>query len=138
MVARSGNFRDRHPSAKTAIKALVTTCLVTGGANLPKETLGQNTGQGNIHHLLLDAHFQEPRPGFVGHAAVQTGEDEMTCHGGTNRDPSRFDITDLAHHDDLRILPQKILEAESEIHLTGRINLNLGTAINISLNGIFD
>ena len=61
----------------------------------------------------------------------------MACERGLNRNLRGFCITNLPHHDDIRVLAKYGAQAASERHIHAGIHLRLSYAFQFIFHGIF-
>ena len=75
-----------------------------------REPLRRDQVERRRHVERLEAHVEHTgnRTGAV--VGVQSGQHEVSCERGLDRDTPCGKITDLTHHDDVRVLAQKRLE----------------------------
>jgi hypothetical protein len=68
---------------------------------------------------------------------VQRAEHEVTGEGRLDGDATGIDIADLAHHDDVRVLPQQRPQGGGELEAGLVVHLKLVDAHQVVLDGVF-
>src|SRR3990172_10148108 len=88
--------------------------MLAAGTNQPNESLSQHTVQRGYEMVRLDSHVQKSAQHIHDIVGVNGGKNEVACQGGLNGDLSSFGITNLAHHDLVRIVAQNRAKAARE------------------------
>ena len=88
--------------------------FLAGLADAARQPLGHDDVARGGDQERLDAHVEQTADGAGGVVGVERGEDEVAGEGGLDRDLGRLVVADLAHHDDVRVLPQEGAQGRGE------------------------
>ena len=85
-----------------------------------------------------DAHVAHARERGWGIIGVQRGQYQVASERGLDGDLCGLEVANLAHHDDIRVLPEKCPKTIYECHPCHWVDLSLVGARNMVFNWIFD
>ena len=101
------------------------------------QTLRQNPAQHRGERIVLQPHVTQPRHRGGGRIRVQRRQHEPSEQGRVRGDLGGLAIADLAHHDDIRILPhdgaEELLEGQSDLLM----HLHLRDAVQPEFDRVF-
>ena len=80
-------------------------------ANSPHEALGNGNVERGGNEKGGDVEIEKPRDGRRRVVRVERRKEQVARQGRLHGNARRFLVANLAHHDDVRILPQKRAEA---------------------------
>ena len=86
----------------------------------------------------VDAELEEPRDRGRRVVRVKRGEDHVAGERRLQRDLRRLAVADLAHHDDVRILPEDVAERLGEAEPDLRLHGDLVERLDDDLDRILD
>ena len=107
-------------------------------AEAANEPLGLQNPKRRSQQERLDSHVGQSIDGRERIVRVNGREDEVAGERGAKADAGRFRVADFAHHDDVRILPQKRPEGSGEGQTDLRLHLDLIDSLELVLDGVFD
>jgi hypothetical protein len=99
--------------------------------------LGQNPDDARPHQKCLDLHLDQPGDGAGRVVGVDGGEHQVSGERRMDRDLGRLPVADLAHHDDVGILPQERTKRAGEGEADLRMHVHLMDAAYLVLDRIF-
>lgn len=109
-----------------------------GGTDAADEALGEDAVEGGGDEERFDAHVDEACDGAGGIVGVEGGEDLMAGEGGADGDFGGLGIADFADHDDIGILAEDGTEAGGEGEAAAGFDGDLGYAVELIFDGVFD
>src|SRR5579862_6638 len=74
---------------------------------------------------MFNAHVRKPRHGARRVIGVQCTEDQVPCERRAHGDLCGLQVANLAHHDDVRILPDDVPQSRGKSEANLRVDLNL-------------
>ena len=101
------------------------TALLTNRANEP---LRDKRFHNRSEQEWFDIHVEQACYPADCVIRVQRAENEVARHGCANRDVRRFHVANLAHHHDVRILPQNVAQAAGKREINFRFHVHLQNA----------
>ncbi len=119
-----------HVRVRGQVQQLQLVCLRAVGrfavrADAPHQPLGDDAAQGVCDEIRLHADVQQPVDGRHGVVRMERGQNEVACDGGADGDGARLAVADLAHGDDVRVLPQNGAQAGGKRHARFFVDLAL-------------
>ena len=125
------------PAADPGRPLIQRTHLPARGADRPGQPLGEDGVHRAGHQIRLDAEIEETRRRGRRVVRMEGREDEVAGQRGLDRDRGRFEIPDLAHHDDVGILADDRPEPLCKRQPLLDRNLGLGHARELVLDRVF-
>ena len=112
--------------------------LPAGRAQRARQPLRHHPDQRGLQQVGRHTQIQQPRDGTGRIVGVQRGDHQVPGQRRLHRHLRRFQIADLAHHDDVRILPHQRADAIGKAQIDGRLHLHLVEAVFHHLDRILD
>src|SRR4051812_19875303 len=106
-------------------------------AELAGETLGEDEVDGARHEERLDAHVEEAGDGSRSVIGVERREHQVARQSGLDADFRRFEVSDLADHDDVGVLAEEAAEGGGEVEADVLVHLHLVDAGEVEFDRIF-
>src|SRR5438046_2961472 len=97
-------------------------------ANRAHQSLGDKRFHDRSEQERLHIHVEQTSDAADRVVRVQRAENKVTGHRCADRDVRRLDVTNLAHHDNVRVLPQNVTQAFGEGKIDLRFHVNLRDA----------
>ena len=118
-----------------AVDLLLLLAVWADGAH---QALGHDRLDRRRHKKRFDAHVDQPRERTRGIVRVQRAENQVTRQRGPDGDVRRLAITNLTHHDHVRILPQDVPQAGGKRQPDIRAHSDLVDALQLVLDRFLD
>ena len=106
-------------------------------AEAAHQALRQHADQARTQEKGLDAHVLQASHGADRVVGVQGGDHQVAGQAGLDGDLRGFQVADLTHQDDIRVLAQDGAQGAREAHVDAGVDLGLADAIEVILDGVF-
>ena len=103
-----------------------------------RQPLRHHPDERRLQQIRRHPQIQQPRDGAGGIVGMQRGDHQVPRQCCLHRHLGRFQIPDLAHHDDVRVLTHQRPDAVGKAQINGRLHLHLVEAVLHHLDRILD
>ena len=130
-------FKNASAPCIACLTAVCAACALAVCTNFSYQSLCQHTQQRRAKQERFNAHVGQARDGTGRIVGVQSGQHQVTCHGGLDGNLRGFKIANLANHDDVRVLSQNGAQGLGKGQINFGIDLRLTHARQLIFNRVF-